>query len=157
MRIALLSAASCSLALGCMTPMTPTQRLADSALEMNTATRFGRMDIALEHVAAHARDAFFKKHASWGRGVRIVDLEIAGMNMREKDEADVFLSVAWQRASEADVRLTHVSQRWRDDRGWRLASEERKGGDYGLLGEPTVVMEPPTSQAQFKTHVIRSQ
>lgn len=142
---------------GCMSPTTPAQRLTDSAIEMNTASRFGRMDVALEHVAADARQEFFKQHASWGRSVRIVDVEIAGMNLREKDEADVFLTVSWQRADEAELRLTHVAQRWRDDRGWRLRSEERKGGDYGLLGEATVVMEPPQSQSQFKTHVIPGQ
>jgi hypothetical protein len=152
---ALALAALALLAAACMSPTTPTQRLADSAMEMNTATRFGRMDVALEHVAAEARPEFFKKHAAWGRAVRIVDVELAGMSLVGKDEADVFLSVSWQRASEAELRLTHVAQRWRDDRGWRVMSEERKAGDYGLLGEATVVMEPAPGDSQFKTRVIR--
>lgn len=142
---------------GCMSPTTPTQRLVETANEMNTATRFGRMDIALEHVGAIARDEFTRQHASWGRGVRIVDLEVHGMSMREQSEADVFLSVSWQRADEAQVRVTHLSQTWRDDRGWRLTKEERKGGDFGLLGEATVVIEPPRTQARFPTHTIRGQ
>ena len=140
-----------------MTPTTPTQRLADSAYAMNNATRFGRMDVALEHVGATARDEFARKHAAWGRGLRIVDVEVQGMSMLPESEADVFLSVSWQRADEAQVRVTHVSQRWRDDRGWRLTKEERKMGDFGLLGEETVVLEPPPRQAQFPTRVIRSQ
>jgi hypothetical protein len=142
---------------GCMTPTTPTQRLADSANEMNTATRFGRMDIALEHVGATARDEFMRQHSAWGRGLRIVDVEVQGMNMLEQSEADVFLSVSWQRADEAQVRVTHVSQRWRDDRGWRVTKEERKGGDFGLLGEATLVLEPPRTHAQFPTRIIRGQ
>ena len=142
---------------GCMTPTTPTQRLVESANDMNTATRFGRMDIALDHVGTAARDEFMRQHAAWGRGLRIVDVEVQGMSMREQSEADVFLSVSWQRADEAQVRVTHVSQRWHDNRGWRLTKEERKAGDFGLLGEVTVVLEPPRTQAQFPTRTIRAQ
>ena len=40
---------------GCFGAPTPGQRLTDSAYEMNTAARFGRMDIALGSVAAKAK------------------------------------------------------------------------------------------------------
>jgi hypothetical protein len=150
-------AAITSAALGCMAPTTPAQRLAEAASDMNTATRFGRMDVALELVGAKARDEFARQHAAWGVGVRVVDVELHGMNLVGDDNADVFLSVSWQRSDEAQMRLTHVSQRWKDDRGWRLEREERKAGDFGLLGEKTVVLEPARSTARFPTRVIHEQ
>jgi hypothetical protein len=120
---------------GCWNPGSPTQRLAESAYDMNTATRFGRMDVALEHVGGEAREAFAKKHSGWGKSVRIVDLEFGGMSLKNKgSEAEVFVTVSWQRLDEADVRVTSIAQRWTDVRGtWSLMAEEEKGGDAGLL------------------------
>ena len=45
---------------------------------------------------------------------------------------------------------------WRNEKGtWQMASEERKSGDFGLLGEHTIVLEPTPQHAQFPTRVIR--
>jgi hypothetical protein len=122
--------------LGCVPPVSPGQLLADSAYDMNTATRFGRMDVALEHVGPAAQEDFTKRHEGWGRDKRIVDVELTGLRMRASDEADVTVSVMWQRPDEAHVRFTQLAQRWQDGRGgWRMTSEELSGGDVGLLGE----------------------
>jgi len=145
---------------GCFGAPTPGQRLTDSAYEMNTASRFGRMDIALDHVAAKAKADFARRHAGWGRDVRIVDFEFAGMNLLKKDEADVYVAVSWQRADESSLRVTQITQRWKDDGGWAITGEARKGGDFGLFGEPTPKTAPapaapdPARQAQLRTRVI---
>jgi hypothetical protein len=145
---------------GCWNPGSPSHRLAESAYDMNTATRFGRMDVALEHVGSQAREAFAKKHSGWGKSVRIVDLEFGGMNLKNKgNEADVFVTVTWQRFDEADVRVTSVTQRWTDVRGtWSLMSEEEKGGDAGLLAEAGKALEAPSApaRASYRTRVIQS-
>lgn len=121
---------------GCLSPPSATQRLSDAAVEMNAATRFGRMDLALEHVGTDARADFARRHAAWGGRVRVVDLDFGGFDLVKRDEAEVILNVMWLRQDEANVRVTRVAQRWRDDRGgWRLVSEQRKDGDLGLLGE----------------------
>ncbi|WP_437732891.1 hypothetical protein [Sorangium sp. So ce1335] len=114
-----------------------TQRLTDAAIEMNTAARFGRMDIALESVGASARKDFMSRHAEWGTRLRVVDVEFGGFELVEREEAEVYLDVLWLRNDEATVRTTRIAQRWRDVRGhWELIGEERKDGDAGLLGEP---------------------
>jgi hypothetical protein len=147
-------------AAGCFGAPTPGQRLTDSAYEMNTASRFGRMDIAMDHVAAPAKADFARRHSIWGHDVRIVDIEFAGMNLLKKDLADIYLAVSWQRADESTVRVTEVTQHWKDDSGWVVVSEERKSGDYGVFGEPSPKAPPaapaaePPRQAQFKTRVI---
>lgn len=135
MRLPALVAGLIALA-GCFSPPNAAQRLSDAAVEMNTATRFGRMDIAMEHVGAAARADFAERHAAWGGGVRVVDLELGGFELTQRDEAEVLVSVAWQRPDESTLRVTRIAQRWRDDRGrWQLIEEERKDGDAGLLGE----------------------
>lgn len=148
---------------GCFGPASPSQRLADSAYEMNDAMRFARMDLALSHVAPAARDSFVRRHQAWGSAVRIVDVEFGGVGMSAKDQAEVLLAVSWQKPDEAVIRVTQVAQRWRDVDGWKVVSEDRRGGAWGLFGEPEPKTPPPAEAApaepsrqaaQLKTRVI---
>ncbi len=121
----------------CVLPPNNSQRLTESALDMNTAARFGRMDVALEHVGSKARSDFMRRHADWGTRLRVVDVEFGGFELVKSDEAEVYLDVLWLRMDEATVRTTRIVQRWRDERGhWELIEESRKEGEEGLLGEP---------------------
>ena len=66
------------------------------------------------------------------------------------------LAVSWHRVDESEMRVTHVAQRWGDHRGaWLLDSEERAGGDVGLLGEAATVLRPAARTVQFETITIR--
>ncbi|MCC6552692.1 MAG: hypothetical protein IT372_06670 [Polyangiaceae bacterium] len=164
MRSLALAALTLGLA-GCFAPPSSAQRLTDAALDMNAATRFGRMDIALDHVGPDARADFARRHAAWGGAVRVVDLDFAGFDMIDRDQAEVVLNVTWLRQDESIVRMTRVSQRWRDDRGtWQLISEKRKDGDSGLLGEPPATPKDAAAPAEarpartsFQTRVIREE
>lgn len=119
---------------GCIAPPTPAQRLAESAYDLNTAARFGRMDVALENVRDSLQTEFARTHATWGKGVRIVDCELTGFQMRKDGDADVYVTVNWQRVDETTMRSTEITQRWASNRGtWRMIAEEEKGGDHGLL------------------------
>jgi hypothetical protein len=144
---------------GCITPVNPSQRLTESAYDMNTATRFGRMDVALEHVGSQAKEAFSRRHSAWGRSVRIVDLEFGGVNLKTKNtEAEVLVTVTWQRLDEADVRVTSLAQRWADLRGtWSLQAEEERGGDAGLLVEAAAknAEAPALARLRYRTRVIQ--
>ncbi|MDI1427860.1 hypothetical protein [Polyangium sorediatum] len=122
--------------LGCVMPNTPTDKLMDAAYDHNTALRFGRMDLAREHVAASARDAWAKRHASWRDRVRVLDLELADIRMKTRDEAEVHVRVEWQRPDEAELRTTELVQRWRNASGWHVATEECASGDTALLDRP---------------------
>jgi hypothetical protein len=149
---------------GCFAPPSAAQRLSEAALDMNGATRFGRMDVALDHVGPEARLEFARHHAAWGAAIRVVDLDFSGFQMIQRDEAEVLLNVTWLRQDEATVRVTKVAQRWRDDRGtWQLVGEKRKEGDAGLLGETPAAASPveatPASplRASYQTRVIREE
>jgi len=119
---------------GCIAPPTPAQRLAESAYDLNTAARFGRMDVAIENVRDSSRETFSRTHAAWGKSVRIVDCEMSGFSMRQDGDADVFVTINWQRIDESTMRSTDLAQRWGTTRGmWRMIREEEKSGDRGLL------------------------
>lgn len=153
----LAAAASIVFIAGCIAPpASPSERLADAAHGLNMATRFGRMNAALEHVAPESKDEFTKKHEPWGRDVWIVDLELVDVVVKSKEEASVILSVLWQRPDEVELRTTQITQGWKDDRsGWRMISEQKSGGDAGLLGEKREAAPKPL-RASFQTRIIRA-
>jgi hypothetical protein len=128
-----------ALALGlvaCLAPPGPAERLGYSAYELNTATRFGRMDIALSHVAAGVQAEFSGRHRDWGRAVRIVDVDLLGMQLQTPDLAEVEVAVSWHRIDDTILRQTTVAQKWTQQQGdWRLSEELRTGGDQGLYAE----------------------
>lgn len=130
---------------GCFATRSSTDKLLDAAHEHNGAVRFGRMDIALDHVNASAKEEWLKRRAAWKSGVRIVDVELEGMQMSGLTEATVQVRVAWQRIDEADLRSTEVVQKWRTSAGpWQLVTEDCTGGDKSLLAD--LKTEPKTAK-----------
>jgi hypothetical protein len=140
-----------------MGPVTPAARVTDAARELNLAVRFGRMDVALGHTSPGARNQFLERRATWGRGLRVLDIELAGLKLQDPANAVVQVDVAWVRDNESSMRSTRIAQMWRDgDEGWRLIREQRIAGDLGLFGERA--SDTPNAaprDVQFATRVIR--
>jgi hypothetical protein len=116
---------------------------------MNTATRFGRMDVALRAQSRPTRATSLKRSTRRGRGVRIVDVGIAGMNMRERTRptcSERGLAARGRGGRAPDARIP----RWRDGRGWRLASENERAGTTACSASRPWWWAA-VSQAQFKT------
>ena len=127
---------------GCMANRSSTDKLLDAAHEHNGAVRFGRMDIALEHVSASTKGEWLRRRAAWKNGVRIIDVELEGMQLTTATEANVQVRVSWQRIDEADLRSTEVIQKWRSNNGpWQLVTEDCTAGDTTLLAEPEKAKE----------------
>lgn len=141
---------------GCLAPPSQSQRVTDSAREMNLATRFGRMDVALSHAAKGAQQSFMERRAEWGKGIRIVDVELAGLAMKDEFSATIQVDVSWVRVNDDTLRTTRLAQIWKDDGGWHLMREMRMAGDLGLFGEPTPPAEDTSRRdVQFATKIIR--
>ena len=144
----------------CIANQSGAARMQEAAQELNLNTRFGRLELAMEHVSPKDRDAFVARHKMWGSRVRIADSELAGMHLTSKEEAEVTVKVAWYKPNEQELRLTTIRQRYHDDKGeWKLESETRLDGDIGLLGEPIEAVEAPAPvrHAQFPTIRIGEQ
>lgn len=141
----------------CMQPPSRTARLTEAAREMNLAARFGRMDLAAEHAATGARDHFLKRRSEWGANIRVVDVELTGLNLKDKENAVVQVDVSWTKMTEGQLRMTRVGQQWQDREGsWQLVREKRVAGDFGLFGEPVNdVKSKPHGDVHFPTKTIR--
>ena len=108
-----------------------------SAYDHNMAMRFGRMDVAMAHVASDAQASFIARHATWGRTIRIVDVELAGMRMLTSDSAEVQLTVNWHRVDESEVRSSAILQHWKQGKdNWELDEEIRVSGSPGIFDRP---------------------
>ena len=125
-------------------------RAQETALELNLNARFGRMELAAEHVAEPARAAFFDKRRGWGTSIRVADYDMTGLRMLKNDEdCETTVRVAWFRASENDLHTTTLKQKWHDFKGaWKLTEETRVDGDLGLLGEPPIASAGATPGAR---------
>jgi len=143
-----------ALAVGCFAPPGAMEKLNMSAYELNTGMRFNRMDVALGHVAKDAQSDFMERHTKWGRGIRIVDVELAGLRPLTNDSVEVNVTVSWHRIDESTIRSSAVTQLWKDtDGGWKLDEEMRVGGSPGLFdrgdakaktaGDDADALEPP--------------
>jgi hypothetical protein len=146
-------------ACACISPP-PSQRVADVAREVNLAARFGRMDLALERTAAGARRHFSAHRSQWGGPLRVLDMELSGLSMKDAENAIVLVDFQWTRLDESTMHSTRIEQTWRgstEDRGWTLVRERRVAGDVGLFGERVARAEPtePHRDVQFETKTIR--
>lgn len=122
-------------------------KLQQAASDLNTATRFGRMDVASELVAPKEMQPFATRHAAWGNAVRIVDVEHQTIQVTGENEAIVQVMVGWQHPDEAILRVTQLAQSWNFGRGgWRLTGEQRIAGDVGLMGEAVDQVSPKTHE-----------
>lgn len=130
--------------LGCpLGHQSPPARAQEAASELNLNARFGRMELAAEHVDPKARNTFFERRRTWGGQIRVADYELSGVRMQGEEDADVFVRIAWFRVNEGDLRATTLKQKWHDFKGdWRLTDEVRLDGDVGLLGEPIENVKP---------------
>lgn len=128
----------------------------EAASELNVNARFGRMEMAAEHVAPTAREQFFERRKAWGNRIRVADYEVTGMRMQKGEEdAEMLVRIAWYRVDEGDLRQTTLKQKWHDYKGsWKLTEEARIDGDVGLLGEHVQQVAPAVAgprHAQFPT------
>lgn len=130
--------------LGCMAHQSSGQRLLDAARELNEAARFGRMDVAAGLTAKGARLSFLERRSTWGNDIRVMDVNVANIQVDDDEHAQVVVEVAWTHLSDSTLRNTQLTQRWENIQlaGWKLAREQRTGGDGGLFGEKALSPHP---------------
>jgi len=154
--VALLFLSGCAI----VAPMSPSARAQETATELNVNSRFGRMELATEHVAPSHREAWLQHHRAWGGNVRVADYEMAGFKMKGDNEAETLVRLSWYRLEQGDLRNTMLKQTWHQTKGaWQLTEEKHADGDVGLLGEPPPAPPPgsapadttPKKAAQFPT------
>ena len=90
----------------------------------------------MSHVEVEQQGDFARRHAEWHRKLRIVDVELRGMQLLTADTAEVVLDVSWHHLDESTMRGSTVSQRWKQSgRNWVLTEEHRIDGSKGLFAK----------------------
>lgn len=142
---------------GCMRPPPPAEGASNAARELNVNSRFGEISGVLSMTAPAMREEFLNRRSTWGKDVRVVDVELAGLVVSDAEHADVTVDFSWTRTDEGTLRSTRVLQNWESTQGsWLLVRERRVAGDLGLFGEPTAPLtSEPRPDVQFATKVIR--
>jgi hypothetical protein len=142
---------------GCMHPLPPSERVNEAARNLNVNSRFGDVGGLASMTATSYRDMFLTRRAAWGNMVRVVDVELAGMTMKDGSHASVSVDFSWTRVDQGTLQMTRVMQEWEDaEGGWQLVREKRISGDLGLFGEKLPERaEEPRRDVQFATTVIR--
>ncbi len=100
------------------------------------AARWGKMDEAIALTSPAERAGFSKRHALWHGKLRIVETELAGLNMKDPTHATVQVDVSWMFVDDPTLRVTRLEQSWSDKDGkWVMLKEHHHSGDPGLFGE----------------------
>lgn len=142
---------------GCFAAATPMQRVSDAARDMNMATRFGQVEVAARHVDRAVQTDFLSRRTQWGKTIRVLDLEIAGIHLVDEDHATVTVEVSWSSVTDSLVRATKLTQEWQNERaGWKLVREHRLSGDMGLFGEALPELEPPHADVHRPSRTLGS-
>ena len=95
------------------------------------------MEVAAEHAAPNTRHKFLERRQLWGGTIRVVDVELAAMERKGEEQAELLVNIAWTRMDEGVLRGTTIKQYWRNvsPGGWLLEREQRVSGDHGLMGD----------------------
>ena len=129
MRTRILAVIGLAVFTGCAAP-TAGAKLQEASQELNINARFGRMEMAVERVAAKNREQWLRNHRGWGGKIRVVDVETAGTRMAssaKEAEAEVTVRVSWFRMEDQDLKLTTLRQKGQGQLVYN-ADEFRWGG-----------------------------
>jgi len=144
--------------IGCFAcaPPTPSQKASEAARELNWAARWGKMEEAVNLASKDNRAAFRKNRAAWHDEVKILDSELASLDMKDATHATVQVDVSWNFVDDPTLRVTRLTQEWSDAEGkWLMLSEERVSGDEGLFGEEVKRLDQPKDK-HFPSRTIHS-
>lgn len=140
---------------GCLGATPPATKAADAARELNVASRFGKMDLATTNTAPAARQSFLERRRQWGGEIRILDVEMAGMQLTKPTAATIQVDFSWMRIDEGLLRTTRIEQSWSNVEGsWLLTRERRIAGDLGLFGEGIPSKPAPHKDVHFPSKTL---
>jgi hypothetical protein len=141
----------------CLKPPGPAELASDAARELNMTARYGELAGILGMTSPGMRQEFVSRRAEWGKMTRVVDVELAGLTLEDRDRANILVDFSWTRSDENVLKTTRVMQGWSNETGnWTLVREKRVSGDLGLFGEAVAKVEHgPRPDVQFPTRVIR--
>ena len=119
-------------------------------------SRFGDLAGTVTQTSPAMRSLYLNRRAEWGRMIRVVDVDLAGLTMLDSEHAVALVDFQWTRVDEGTLHNTRVRQEWSSTEGpWLLTREKRDAGEIGLFGEARgPAAAPSRPDVQFATRVI---
>jgi hypothetical protein len=119
-----LTATGCTLA-----NLTPQARFAESTHVLNDATRWGRVDMAVEQVSPKYLSRFMTRHREWGHAISIADFDVVRMQVAaDRKTATSEVTISWYPSDGVMLRTSTIVQQWEAEHGgFRLVDEAVEG------------------------------
>lgn len=136
-----LFAISACVVVGCGGPQA-SDPLGDAIRSYNDGVRWGRYEVAANHIAPKERAQFVDDADERAKDLRITQYDVVQVERRGKSAATVHVKVEWYKESEGTLHETHAKQTWEKHGGaWIMVQEARLRG-FEMPGLP----EPPSSE-----------
>lgn len=157
MRHAIVFVLSVGLLSGCLlNNINPSQKLNERVQEYGDATRWNRLDIAVQMVTPGYRDAFMKRHSAWGRAVEVADAELIHIQIApDGNTATSTLAYSWYDLSAMTLARTVVRQTWDIRNGYQVMGEDVVEGAAELLPVPSAEETDNPSDAHEAIATVR--
>jgi hypothetical protein len=125
---------------GCtLANLTPQARFSEAAYTLNDASRWGQVDLALQHVSPRYVAKFSDRHRKWGEGVSIAEVDLVRMQVApDKQSATSEISLSWFDDGGVMIKSSTITQKWVTETGkFKLLDESVRRGDPSVFAEPT--------------------
>ncbi len=113
------------------------ETLPDSVRIYNDGVRWGRYEVAANHVPAAQRSQFVDEADARAKDLHITEYDVVRIDRRGEEEARVQVKLSWYRESEGTLRETQSMQTWeRHGKQWVIVDESRlRGAEMPGLAE----------------------
>lgn len=151
--LALLLLGGCTL----LEQTSPQRRLAEHVHQTNDERRWGRVDLAAQHVRGRLRESWAARHARWGAEVRIADVDVTNLELGlAHDRAAARVEYAWIDERTMELHRTIVRQIWEpESERYYLVREEVIGGDPELFEDVPEDDEEPLAPEEEEVQPVR--
>jgi hypothetical protein len=124
---------------GCLlNNLDPSEKLNDSIRGMNDATRWGRIDLALQYIDPVFRERFLVSRHGWGRSIEVADSELLRIEMApDRKMAVALVGFSWYSLDNMTLHSTVLRQVWKEREGhFVMDTEDVFEGDAKLVAVP---------------------
>ena len=66
--------------------------------------RYGELAGILGMTSPGMREEFVQRRAEWGKMLRVVDVELAGLSLEDRDRANILVDFSWTRNDEGVLK-----------------------------------------------------
>lgn len=116
--------------------------LGDAIRSYNDGVRWGRYEVAANHISPKERAQFVDDADERAKDLRITQYDVVRVERQGSRAASVHVKVEWYVETEGKLRQTHAKQTWEKHGGsWLMVQEARLRGTK-MPGLP----EPPTPE-----------